>query len=58
MVDSPNGPVQALKPPFAFADVEPVMSAVPAVGQHTEEILESLGYSSSDIVRMRADRIA
>ena len=58
MVDSPNGPVQALKPPFAFADVEPVMSAVPAVGEHTEEILESLGYSSSDIVRMRADRIA
>lgn len=57
-VGTPNGPVQALKPPFAFTDIDPVMSDVPALGSHTDEILQNLGYSVPEIVQMKANSIA
>ena len=42
-VDSPVGPIPALLPPHNLASQPPQMGAVPALGQHTEEILRSLG---------------
>ena len=35
-IESPAGPVRALVPPVRMEDVEPVMGAVPALGQHTQ----------------------
>lgn len=54
-VDSPAGPIKALLPPVTIHDVEPRMDAIPAVGQHTEAILRSLGYSEDQISQLRAE---
>ena len=40
---SPVGPLAALVPPATLDGEEPVMGAVPTVGQHTEAILAELG---------------
>jgi itaconate CoA-transferase len=48
-VDSEAGPIDALLPPFNIDSVEPVMGAVPALGQHTEAILVELGYDATAI---------
>ena len=42
-VGSPVGPLRALLPAATIAGIEPVMSPVPAVGEHTESILSELG---------------
>jgi crotonobetainyl-CoA:carnitine CoA-transferase CaiB-like acyl-CoA transferase len=41
-VDSPAGRIPALLPPHNLAHVRPAMGAVPALGQHTEEVLKEL----------------
>jgi itaconate CoA-transferase len=41
-VDSPAGPIAALLPPHNLANAAPRMGAVPALGQHTDEILREL----------------
>ncbi len=41
-VDSPVGPLRALVPPGTPMGVEPVMTPIPEVGEHSEEILASL----------------
>src|SRR5690348_11990428 len=57
-VDSPAGPLRALLPPVTMTGIEPRMDPIPAVGQHTEAILHSLGYTSEDIAALRnADAI-
>jgi itaconate CoA-transferase len=43
-VDSPAGPIRALVPPVRMQDVDPVMGAVPALGQHSRAILEELEF--------------
>jgi itaconate CoA-transferase len=43
-IGSEAGPVRALKPPVLMDDVEPVMGAVPALGEHTLAILDELGF--------------
>jgi itaconate CoA-transferase len=48
-INTPNGSVRALLPPFTFADVEAAMGDVPALGEHTDAVLSELGYSPSDI---------
>ncbi len=52
-VGSPVGPLPALLPPVKIENVDPVMKAVPAVGQHTEAILHELGFDSKTIASWR-----
>lgn len=42
-VSTPAGEIAALVPPVTMAGYEPVMDDVPALGEHTEQILEELG---------------
>jgi itaconate CoA-transferase len=43
-IDSTAGPLRALRPPVRMDRVDPAMGAVPALGQHTRQILEELGF--------------
>jgi itaconate CoA-transferase len=45
--------VPALLPPGSPSAYSPRMDAVPALGEHTEKILTSLGYDSSRIAQLR-----
>jgi itaconate CoA-transferase len=56
-VDSPVGPIKALRPPAQLEGVEPAMSAVPAVGQHSEQVLEELGFDRGTIARWKRERM-
>jgi crotonobetainyl-CoA:carnitine CoA-transferase CaiB-like acyl-CoA transferase len=53
-VDSPAGPIRALVPPARMQHVEPVMGAVPALGQHSRAILEELHFDRATISRWAA----
>jgi len=53
-VDSPVGMIPALLPPATISGVEPRMDPIPAIGEHTEAILHSLGYSDADIATLQA----
>lgn len=48
-VDSPVGPLWALRPPGLPEEVEPVFNPIPDVGQQTEAILRELGLAESEI---------
>ena len=50
-VDTPAGPIPALLPPGSWQHGAPRMDAVPALGQHTDAILEHFGYSAEQIGR-------
>jgi itaconate CoA-transferase len=56
-VGSPVGELEMLKPPVIMEDVEPRMDPIPAVGEHTEPILRSLGYDDVRIERLRAEKV-
>jgi itaconate CoA-transferase len=53
-VASQNGPFTALLPPARNNCFAPRMDAVPAVGQHTDALLQELGYSAERIAALRA----
>lgn len=54
-VRSPVGVIPALLPPGLSNAFEPRMDAIPALGEHSESILRSLGYVSQDIERLRLE---
>ena len=54
-VETPAGPVPALRPPGMPASFDARMDAVPALGQHADAILAELGFGASEIERLRAD---
>ena len=56
-VGSPAGPIAALKPPFNLDGFEPRMDAVPALGEHSGSVLESLGFSISEIQLMEKEKV-
>jgi itaconate CoA-transferase len=56
-IDSPAGPLRALLPPVRMDDVEPVMGAVPALGQHTDAILRELGFDDLTVETWRSERM-
>ena len=54
-IESPVGPLRALVPPVRMEGVEPVMNAVPSLGQHSQTILEELGFDPDTIARWRKE---
>lgn len=52
-IDSPAGRLPALLPPLGLSDVAPRMGPVPALGEHTEPILEELGFAPEAIASLR-----
>ena len=53
-VGTPAGEVPALLPPGVNSAFGYRMDAVPAVGQHTDAILQSLGWSPADMAQLHA----
>jgi itaconate CoA-transferase len=53
-VDSPAGPVRALRPPAMIGGVEALMGPIPDVGEHTDAILSELGYDDAIVKGWRA----
>ena len=56
-VDSEVGPLRALQPPVVMEGVEPVMGAVPALGQHTQSILGELGFDRATIATWQKEGV-
>jgi formyl-CoA transferase len=54
-VDTPAGPIRALAPPVRINNEAPRMDAVPALGAHTDAILNELGFSRADVARWRQE---
>jgi itaconate CoA-transferase len=52
-VGSPAGSLSASLPPIAMSDTEPVMTPIPEVGEHTDEILGELGYDEGAVTTLR-----
>ena len=55
-VDLPTGSVPALAPP-GFAPEGARMDSVPALGQHTQQILNQLGLSAGEVEALTADGV-
>jgi len=54
-VDSPAGPLRALPPPVSIGGgARPALGAIPAVGEHSGEILAELGYTAAEVAALRA----
>jgi itaconate CoA-transferase len=56
-VDSPAGPLRALRPPFDIEGVTPRMERIPALGEHTDSVLQELGFDASTIEKWRRENI-
>ena len=56
-IDSEAGPLRALRPPVDMDGVDPVMGAVPALGQHTEAILGEIGFDAETIATWRKEGV-
>jgi len=54
-IESPVGPLKAMRPPARLDGVEPAMSAIPTVGQHTETVLTELGFDRNAVARLREE---
>jgi itaconate CoA-transferase len=52
-IGSPAGPLRAIRPPVRIDGVDPMMGDVPALGQHTDAILEELGVARETIAAWR-----
>lgn len=55
-VQTPKGSIPALLPPGGIGS-EPRMGAVPALGEHSNDLLAELGYSGSEISRLQNERV-
>jgi itaconate CoA-transferase len=52
-VESEVGTLKALPPPMILEDVEATMEPIPALGEHTEQILAAIGYTPEAIRELR-----
>jgi formyl-CoA transferase len=56
-IASPGGHIRALRPPARLQAVEPVMGAVPTVGQHNDAVLQELGFGTELIAKWKRDGV-
>ena len=56
-VDTAAGRIPAPLPPRSWQHGAPRMDAVPALGQHTDAILQRFGYSAERVARLRAQGV-
>jgi itaconate CoA-transferase len=56
-VHTPIGVIPALLPPALPEGISPRMDGVPAVGEHTDQVLTELGYSQESIARLHAQSV-
>jgi itaconate CoA-transferase len=56
-IDSPAGALRAAIPPARISGIEPVMGAVPGLGEHRDAILTELGFDLDTIARWRAEGV-
>ena len=54
-VGTPAGTVPALQPPGRTSAYEPRMDPVPALGEHTDAILQELGWTPDAIAQLRSE---
>jgi itaconate CoA-transferase len=54
-IGSPAGRLRALLPPVRMDGVDPIMGDVPSLGQHSEPILEELGFDAETIATWRKE---
>jgi len=52
-IDSPVGRLSALVPPAELADVEPIMGPIPSLGEHTNVILNEIGFDAATLAGWR-----
>lgn len=55
--ETPGGTVKSFKPPGNNSDYEPNLGPVPALGEHTEEILTDLGFDTNEIKRFQENEV-
>ena len=54
-IGTPAGPIPALLPPGMPTSFDARMDPVPALGEHSDAILDELGYATQDIAQLRAE---
>jgi len=54
-VGSPVGAIPALLPPATLSGADARMDPIPAIGEHTESILNELGFSGDEITALKAE---
>jgi crotonobetainyl-CoA:carnitine CoA-transferase CaiB-like acyl-CoA transferase len=52
-IDTPAGPIPSLLPPPVIAGYNPPMGSVPGLGEHTDAVLDELGFTDSEIAALR-----
>lgn len=52
-IDTPAGPIPSLLPPPVIAGYNPPMGSVPGLGEHTDTVLDELGFTDSEIAALR-----
>ena len=55
--DTPKGAVKSFKPPGNNSSFEPSLGPVPALGEHTTEILSDLGFDTNEIKRFQETEV-
>ena len=56
-IGTPNGVVRALLPPVHMSGVSPALGPVPALGQHTDAILDELGVDRDTVAAWRREGV-
>jgi len=56
-IESPVGTLRALLPPFDISGMQPRMSAIPDLGEHTDAILLEIGFGVDTIAAWRREGI-